>query len=103
MGLWAIVAIAAAAAVAVIWLAVSFSSPGRTRTLLEWLGATALYVTLASLFTHLFLEAREAGSLVGQIGFGLLLFIFASGFLVTLFQMTSALRGTDRGPTSATH
>lgn len=103
MSLYAAIAIGAMVAVAVIWLAVSFSRPGRARTVLEWLGATGLYVALLSLFGHLFFEAREAGSLAGQIGFGLLVFLFATGLVVVLYQTASTLRGSDGGPTSATH
>ena len=103
MGVLQTVAIGAVAAVAVIWLAVSFTRPGRGRTLLEWLGATGLYVALLALFSHLFQSAREAESLAGQIGFGLLAFIFGSGLVLTLFQLLQSMRGPQAGPTSATN
>lgn len=103
MGWVQTVAIGAVAAVAVIWLVVSFTRPGKGRTLLEWLGATGLYVALLALFINLFLAASQADSLAGQIGFGLLVFIFGSGLAVTLVKTALSLRTPPTGPTSATN
>ena len=103
MGALGTVAISAVAAVVVIWLIVSFTGPSLGRTRLEWLGATGVYVVLLSLFSSLFLSARSDDSLAGQIGFGLLAFIFGSGLAVTLVQLALSLRPPRSGPTSATN
>ena len=83
-----------AVAVAVIgWLVVSFSAPGRRRTLAEWVSTSAIYLALASLFSQLFHRAWLADSTAGLIGFGLLLLIFSCGLVVSLSHTLLQLRG----------
>ncbi|MBW2269896.1 MAG: hypothetical protein JRH16_15090 [Deltaproteobacteria bacterium] len=83
--------------VVLLWLVISFSDPGRGRSLLEWLAATHLYVALGALFYKLVLDAWADGSLVGQIGFGFLLLVFALGFCVSLVNTLRALGGGAGG------
>jgi hypothetical protein len=83
---------------------VSFLAPSRTRSLIEWVGACGLYLALVSLFTNLALRAQASGSTAGLVGFGLLLALFGSGFVVSLVQTALALRTSGRLTTdSATH
>jgi len=90
--------------VLVLWLVISFSKPGRGRSVLEWLGATHLYVALVALFVHLVLRSNETGSLLGQIAFGFLAVVFVLGFCVSLVNTFRAMGGgASAGGGSATH
>src|SRR5262245_21888558 len=100
----ALVGYTGVAVVVVAWLVVSFLAPSRTRSLVEWIGACGLYLALVSLFTNLALRAQASGSTAGLVGFGLLLALFGSGFVVSLVQTALAIRSPG-GSTSvnATH
>jgi hypothetical protein len=90
--------------VVLAWLVVSFTAPSRARSIIEWVGACALYLALVSLFTNLALRAQASGSTVGLVGFGFLLALFSSGLVVSLVQTLLALRSSSRLSTdSATH
>ena len=83
--------------VILLWLVISFRPAGPGREVLEWLGATHLYVALGALFLSLVLQARESGSLVGQIAFGFLLLLFVLGLGVSLVNTVRAMSGSARG------
>ena len=83
--------------VVILWLVISFRPAGPGRAVLEWLGATHLYVALGALFLSLVLDARESGSLVGQIAFGFLLLVFGLGFVVSLVNTLRAMSGSAGG------
>jgi len=85
------------------WLAVSFSEPGPRRARLEWLSASAFFLALASLFTHLVGAALEQQSRIRLVAFGFLLALFTAGFLVSSVQTLLALRGDRKGGASATN
>ncbi len=92
------------AVVVLAWLVVSFTSPSRTRSIIEWVGACGLYLALVSLFTHLALRAQASGSTAALVGFGFLLALFSSGLVVSLVQTALAFRTSSRLTTdSATH
>lgn len=89
--------------VLLLWLVISFTQPGRGRSLLEWLGATHLYVALGALFLKLVLDARADGSTLGQVAFGFLLVVFVLGFCVSLVNTLRALGGAGGQSDGATH
>ena len=93
----------ALAVLVVGWLVVSFSEPGRNRTVVEWLSATAIYAVLFLLFVHLVREAIEDGSTVGLVAFGFLCVLFAGGLVVSLYQTIAASKGDDDSGASATN
>ena len=92
----------ALALLVVLWGVISFSQPGRRRTLLEWIAATCLYVALSMFFLSLVLDAREEGSTPKLVAFGFLLLIFGSGCLVSLFHTARSLGGGGSAQGSAT-
>ena len=71
--------LAALAALVIGWGAVSFSEPGRSRAVLEWLSATAMYVVLLMLFLRLSQRAWEGGSYLALAAFGFLFLVFTIG------------------------
>jgi hypothetical protein len=86
------------------WLVVSFTSPSHRRAVVEWFGACSLYLALASLFTNLAMNAREANNTPGLIAFGSLLALFVSGLVVSLVQMALAIRSPGGSSSvNATH
>ena len=98
------VAAGAAAVVAIAWLAVSFLNPSATRRKVEWLGATALYVALLSLFVNLVRRSIESGNHAGVVAFGFLTAMFAIGLVIASIKTLAALRGRSAAKeTGATH
>jgi hypothetical protein len=90
--------------VVLAWLVVSFTTPSNRRAVVEWLGACGLYLALVSLFANLSMIAREAGSTLALMGFGLLLALFGSGLVVSLVQTALAIRSPGGNTSvSATH
>jgi len=85
------------------WLVVSFSAPSRSRTVIEWLTATAMYVALLSLFTAGFRRGLAADSTLMLVGFGFLCFMFGGGLLVALYRTFAAARGAEDHIESATN
>ena len=85
------------------WLVVSFSPPGRKRTIVEWLSATAMYAALATLFIHLTRNALDADNTIALVAFGFLCAIFGGGFLVSLYQMIVSSKGSGESGTNATN
>jgi hypothetical protein len=83
------------------WLVVSFSAPGRRRTVVEWIAATAIYAVLFMLFFHLVRDAIEDDSTTRLVAFGFLCAFFAGGLLVSLYHTFASLRGDgDSGPSA---
>ena len=93
------IAIGAAGVVAIAWLVVSFLEPTPQRRKIEWLGATALYVALLSLFINLVRRSIVSGNTAGMIAFGFLAGMFAIGLIIASIRTVAALRG--RGATNA--
>ena len=83
------------------WLTVSFMAPGRTRSVVEWISAMALYVAIGSIMARLFhrfwIEDNEA--LIGIFGF--LCLIFGSGLVVSFALLLRTLAGRDSGADAA--
>lgn len=92
-----------AAVLVVAWLVVSFSEPGPRRDVVEWVGASGMYVALLSLFVHLLGRALAEESTLGLIAFGFLVVFFGVGLVVCLVQTVSSLRGPRAAATSATN
>jgi hypothetical protein len=94
----------AVAVLVVGWLVVSFSAPGRRRSVIEWLSACAMYLALSMLFWNLILRAWEGSNHFALVAFGFLGLMFGAGLVVALFNMLRALRGGGAGSdVSATH
>ena len=77
------VGIASLSLLVIVWLAVSFLAPGKTRSRVAWVAATCLYLVLLSLFANLFQNALRAESLLGMIAFGFLGAVFIGGLVVS--------------------
>jgi hypothetical protein len=88
-----IVGFGAFAIVVLLWLVISFRESGPGRNVLEWLGATHLFIALGSFFLYLVLEARADESTVRLVAFGFLLLVFSIGFIVSLVHTLRALAG----------
>ena len=100
----AIVGYAGVTVVVIAWLFVSFTAPSERRTVVEWIGASGLYLALVALFTNLALRAQASGSTAALVGFGFLLALFASGLVVSVVQTLMAVRGpSGRVSADATH
>jgi len=85
------------------WLVVSFSAPGRKRTVVEWISATAMYAVLFLLFVHLVRGAIEDGSSVRLAAFGFLCVLFASGLVVSLYRTFASAKSRGDSESSATN
>jgi hypothetical protein len=99
----AIVGYAAVGILVAGWLFVSFGPQGPRRPLVAWLGASALYVALLSLFLHLVMRARESDSTLGMVAFGFLVAFFSVGLIVSVWRTLGQMRGTDSEGPGATH
>lgn len=98
-----LVGAAGAALVVVAWLVVSFLKPGRGHLLVSRLGAIGLYVVLGSFFTYLTQNAWADRSWVRLFPFGLLLFVFVSGFGISVWKWFQALGAAGASVDSASH
>ena len=85
------------------WLVVSFSAPGRKRTVAEWISATAIYGILSMLFVHLVRDAIEDDSTMRLVAFGFLCVFFAGGLLVSLYQTFASSKGDGDSGSGATN
>lgn len=101
----AIVGWTAVGVLVLLWLVISFSAPGPRRATLEWLGASALYVALSTLFLNLVLRAREGGNTFALVAFGFLLVIFLGGLVVSLVNTLRSMggRADSKSQVHATH
>ena len=86
-----------------LWLLVSFSEPGPRRDVLEWLGATAMYVALLALFVNLTNAARESDNTLALVAFGFLTLVFGIGLIVSLVNTLRSQRGLGKSESSATN
>jgi len=82
---------------------VSFSAPGRKRTIVEWISTSAIYVILLLLFVHLVRDAIEDDSNIRLVAFGFLCVLFAGGLVVSLYQTFAASKGDGDSGSSATN
>jgi cytochrome bd-type quinol oxidase subunit 2 len=98
-----IIGVCALAVLIAGWLFVSFTAPGRTRTVVEWLAASAMYGVLLTLFVHLVRNAIEADNTFALVAFGFLCALFAGGLLVSLYHTVASSRGGGDSGTSATN
>jgi hypothetical protein len=103
MSVLAVVGYSALGVLVAGWLFTSFGPQGPRRSLVAWVGASALYVTLLSLFLNLLMRARESDSTVGMIAFGFLVAFFSAGLLLSLWRTLGQMRGGDRSGPGATH
>lgn len=95
--------IVAGAIVFVGWLIISFSAPGKNRTILEWVCATAMYIGLETLFVSLLMRAHEADNHFAVIAFGFLCALFGGGLLVSTWNLITSFGGEKSGHVNATH
>ena len=86
-----------------LWLLVSFSEPGPRRDVLEWLGATAMYVALLMLFLNLSQAAREADNTLALLAFGFLVLVFGIGLVVSLVNTVRSGRVRGKSQSSTTN
>lgn len=98
-----IVGYSAAGVVVAAWLLLSFGPQGASRSTTAWLGASALYVALLSLFVNLLLRARESDSTLGVIAFGFLVAFFSVGLLLSVWRTIGQARGRGGSESGATH
>lgn len=104
MSTFGIIGWSAVAVLVLGWLVVSFSAPGRRRTIVEWLSASAMYLALVMLFGSLISRAWQSGNHFALVAFGFLGVMFASGLCVSLFNTLRAARGhSESGDLGATH
>jgi hypothetical protein len=85
------------------WLIVSFTSPSRNRTIIEWLSTTAMFAAILTIFVNLALSARDSGHVFGMWAIGLLCLLFGGGLLVSTWKTVSALGAEKKGESSATN
>jgi hypothetical protein len=103
VSIYSTVAIVAAVALAIGWLTVSFQTQGRTRSIVEWASALAMYLLLFALMAsqlQRFLGTRR-WLLVGSFGF--LCFLFGAGLIVTGVLLLREILGKKDAGTDATH
>ena len=91
------------AVLVIAWLVVSFTEPSPRRAVIEWIGATAMYVALLSLFGNLLSGALEQESTIGTVAFGFLVVFFSVGLVLCLVQTLSSLKAPQRSGSSATN
>ena len=104
MSTFGIIGWSAAAVLVLGWLVVSFSAPGRRRTLVEWLSASAMYLALTMLFGNLVSRSWASGNHFALVAFGVLCAMFVSGLCVSLFKTLRAARGdSESSDAGATH
>jgi hypothetical protein len=85
--------IAAAALLVSGWLAVSLLGPGRRRSVLEWLSATALYLMLLGIVLSQMRRAWGADHTVLGVVLGFLCALFGAGSALSLVMAARELRG----------
>lgn len=98
-----IIWIVTGAFVFVAWLVISFTKPSRGRTVLEWCGASVMYVGLLTLFVHWLLRANATGNTLLLVAVGFLCVLFSGGLLISLWHTFSSLGPPKKTETSAVH
>jgi hypothetical protein len=97
------IAIGAAAALVLGWLAVSFHRPGRTRSILEWASALAMYLLLFVLMASQLQRFLGGGKWLFIGTFSFLCFLFGAGFIVTGVLLVREILGKKDAGADATH
>ena len=97
------IAIGAAALLAIGWLIVSFQAPGRTRSILEWASALAMYLLLFVLMASQLQRFLGAGKWLLVCSFAFLCGLFGTGFVVTGVLLVREILGKSDAGTDATH
>ena len=85
------------------WLLVSFQTPGRVRSILEWASALAMYLLLFVLMAHQLQHFFGGGKWLFIGTFAFLCFLFATGFVVTGFLLVREILGKKDTGTDSTH
>ncbi len=85
------------------WLMVSFRTPGRTRSILEWASALAMYLLLLALMASQLERFLGAGRWLLVASFAFLCFLFGAGFIVTGVLLVREILGKKDAGTDATH
>jgi len=88
-----IVGFTSLALLVVLWLVVSFLSPGKARSRLSWVAATCMYLALLCLFTYHFQDAYREGSVVLMIALGFLGVVFLCGVVVSSVKTVREFAG----------
>lgn len=91
----------AATLLAALWIVISFSAPGRRRTVLEWFATLAMYGVLITIMGSGLQRFSASDSHVLTITFGCLVAFFSSGFVVALTLMVRDLRSGGKSGASA--
>ncbi len=103
MSPYALIAIVAASILAAGWIWVSFRSPSRQRSVVEWVCALALYGLLLVWMTRHFHDFWDDGRWALMTVFGMMAFLFGTGFVVTFVLLVRELMGKSSAGTDATH
>jgi len=110
LSIYSAIAIGAAIALAIGWLIVSFRTPGRARSIVEWASVLALYLLLLAWMASRargFVEwASERQRLLHWLlvgSFGFFCFLFGAGFLVCGVLLVREVLGKKGADSDATH
>ena len=103
LSIFSIIAMAAGSVVVIGWLIVSFTPPSRSRTLIEWLSATAMYAAILTIFVSLALRAHASGHVFGAWAIGLLCVLFGGGLLVSAWKTVTTIGGDKKTQGSTTN
>jgi hypothetical protein len=85
------------------WLIVSFTSPSRNRTIIEWMSTTAMFVAILTIFVKLTLSAHDSGHVFAMWAIGVLCLLFGGGLLVSTWKTVAALGAEKKSESSATN
>ena len=103
LSVYSAIGVFAALALTMGWLMVSFLAPGRTRSILEWASALAMYLLLLVLMASQLQRYLVSGKwlLVGSFAF--LCVLFGAGLVVTGVLLVREILGRRETGTDATH
>jgi len=85
------------------WLIISFTGQSSSRTMIEWMATTSMYLLLCTIFVHMVSRSLESGNHVALVAFGFLCALFGSGLAVSTVQMFMSLGGGKKAEASATN
>jgi len=103
LSIYSAIAIGAATALALGWLIVSFRTPGRVRSIVEWASALALYLLLLVLMASQLERFLDKGKWLMVGTFGFLCVLFGAGFLVCGVLLVREVLGKKGADSDATH
>ncbi|HKE12374.1 MAG TPA: hypothetical protein VKE73_12475 [Myxococcota bacterium] len=103
MSVYPAIGVFAAVALTLGWLMVSLLAPGRTRSILEWASAWALYLLLLVLMASQLKRFLASGKWLLVGSFGLLCVLFGAGLVVTSVLLLREILGKREAGTDATH